>query len=74
MGSRWAASLDLYRKVPTDLLEGTKRGSILSYLAVISMLSLFLLETKAYFSTRWVADLALDNNQDRKVRVNFNIT
>jgi hypothetical protein len=51
---RWAASLDMYRKVPMDLLEGTKRGSILSYLAVLGMLTLFLLETKAYFDSRYV--------------------
>lgn len=57
-----------------DLLEGTKRGSILSYMALIVMLTLFIFETKAYFHSRWVADLALDNNEDDRVRVNFNIT
>jgi Endoplasmic Reticulum-Golgi Intermediate Compartment (ERGIC) len=39
----------MYRKVPTDLLEGTKRGSILSLMASFVMLSLFLLETGAFF-------------------------
>ena len=28
------ANLDMYRKVPVDLLEGTRRGSILSTIAV----------------------------------------
>jgi hypothetical protein len=51
---RWAASLDMYRKVPVDLLEGTKRGSILSFMAVTVMLTLFILETRAYLKTRYV--------------------
>jgi hypothetical protein len=42
----------MYRKVPTDLLEGTKRGSVLSFLAVIGMGVLFALETKAFLSSR----------------------
>lgn len=75
---RWAASLDMYRKVPTDLLEGTKRGSVLSYGALALMMTLFVMETRAYlkgyFSPSWVADLALDDNTDSRVMVNFNIT
>ena len=46
---RFAASLDMYRKVPADLLEGTKRGKILSVLAVVTMCTLFLFETIAFF-------------------------
>jgi hypothetical protein len=37
-----------------DLLEGTKRGSILSYMAVTVMLTLFIVETRAYLKTRYV--------------------
>ena len=51
---QWIGRLDLYRKVPTDLLEGTRRGSILSYCAVFIMVSLFLLETKAFFEKKYV--------------------
>jgi Endoplasmic Reticulum-Golgi Intermediate Compartment (ERGIC) len=50
---RWAANLDMYRKVPMDLLEGTKRGSILSYVAISVMIILFLLETRAYLESRY---------------------
>ena len=101
---RFAANLDMYRKVPSDLLEGTRRGSIMSYAAVVIMATLFLFETRAFFGSRWeissdtchgvicciccscrhlpfersiyrwTVDLALDNNTDRRVRVNFNIT
>ena len=68
------ASLDMYRKVPVDLLEGTRRGSILSTLAVFTMATLFFLETKAYFSTTLKTSLALDSNDESQIRVNFNIT
>ena len=59
-----ASKLDMYRKVPTDLMEGTKRGSILSYLALFAMGTLFLLETQAFFQKRVVSDLALDSLMD----------
>lgn len=71
---RWAGRLDMYRKIPTDLMEGTRRGSLLSYLAALTMTLLFLLETRAYFRKTSVTDLALDSNTERRVRVNFNIT
>jgi len=47
------SNIDMYRKIPTDLMEGTRRGSMLSYVAVVTMLALFLLETKAYFQKRY---------------------
>lgn len=72
--ARGVASLDMYRKVPQDLLEGTKSGSVMSYLAILTMVTLFYLETVAFFSSRLVTDLALDSNRDPRVRVNFNIT
>lgn len=51
---RWAGRLDMYRKIPTDLMEGSRRGSTLSYIAAAVMLMLFLLETKSYFSKTYV--------------------
>ena len=68
------ANLDMYRKVPVDLLEGTRRGSILSTIAIFTMTPLFFLETKAYFSSTLATSLALDSNSDPNIRVNFNIT
>lgn len=68
------ASLDMYRKVPVDLLEGTRRGSVLSTMAVFAMVTLFLMETRAFFSSTLKTSLALDGNSDSQIRVNFNIT
>ena len=48
----WAAHIDMYRKIPTDLMEGSRRGSALSYIALFIMVTLFLFETKSYFSSR----------------------
>lgn len=73
-GLRWIGALDMYRKVPVDLMEGTKRGSFLSLFAVFAMLVLFLLETGEFFRKRMVADLALDSSDETRVRLNFNIT
>lgn len=67
-------TLDMYRKVPVDLLEGTKKGSVFSVFAVLSMAILFILETKAFFRTELVTDLLVDDNLEKKLRINFNIT
>lgn len=65
----------MYRKVPVDLLEGTKRGSFVSIGALFVMLSLFLLETLSFFtSSSLQTDVSLDRNRDPKLRVNINIT
>eukprot|EP00560_Eucampia_antarctica_P008612 CAMPEP_0197825118 /NCGR_PEP_ID=MMETSP1437-20131217/2251_1 /TAXON_ID=49252 ORGANISM="Eucampia antarctica, Strain CCMP1452" /NCGR_SAMPLE_ID=MMETSP1437 /ASSEMBLY_ACC=CAM_ASM_001096 /LENGTH=539 /DNA_ID=CAMNT_0043424989 /DNA_START=91 /DNA_END=1710 /DNA_ORIENTATION=+ len=72
---RWAANLDMYRKVPVDLLEGTKRGSFMSYFALFIMFALFLAETRSFLSGPiLVTDLSLDGSKEKKIRVNFNIT
>ena len=68
-------SLDMYRKVPADFLESTKRGSFLSIIALLTTATLIYKETRSFFVTTLVTDLALDlENQDPKLRINFNIT
>lgn len=78
---QWAAKLDMYRKVPGDLLEGSKQGSIISWIAIFTILLLFYKETRDYFTTRIVTDLMLDrrpqpssSDQEDLIRVTFNIT
>lgn len=55
-------------------MEGSRRGSLLSYLSLILMTVLFLWETRAFLQTTLVTDLALDKSDDPKIRLNFNIT
>lgn len=72
---KWASNLDMYRKVPIDLLEGTKRGSAVSFVALFTMGLLFMMETISYFGSGNIqTDVTLDLNKENKVRVNFNIT
>jgi hypothetical protein len=71
---RWMGRLDMYRKVPTDLLEGTKRGSVLSLMASFVMLSLFLLETGAFFRKTYVPfELGIGHTDlDLPIRLDLN--
>jgi hypothetical protein len=64
----------MYRKIPAELMEGTKRGSALSLVAAGVMGILFLMETGAYFSRTTMTQLQLDTNDEARVRLNFNIT
>lgn len=53
---RWGASLDMYRKVPQDLMEGSKRGTMMSSFALFAIAMLFFMETRAFFTSRCVAN------------------
>jgi hypothetical protein len=64
----------MYRKLPVDLMEGSRRGSILSYASLLLMVVLFLSETRAFFQYELKTDLQLDKSDDPKIRLNFNIT
>jgi Endoplasmic Reticulum-Golgi Intermediate Compartment (ERGIC) len=70
----WVASLDMYRKVPGDLLEGSKEGRITSWIALFVMLWLFVNETLAFLSTTIVPHLHLDSSKIQKFQIDFNIT
>lgn len=77
---RWVAKLDMYRKVPGDLLEGSKQGSIISWMAIFTILLLVYKETRDYWTTRIASDLMLDRRQPKKrdyddeIVASFNIT
>lgn len=72
---QWASNIDMYRKVPLDLLDGTKRGSIISVIAIVIMMILFFLETVSFFTgTTLTTDVSLDFSTETKLRVNLNIT
>jgi thiol-disulfide isomerase/thioredoxin len=66
----------MYRKVPGDLVEGSKQGSVVSWMAIFTIVFLFYKETADYFTTKLVSNLTLDRRQskDDMIKVNFNIT
>jgi hypothetical protein len=69
------ANLDMYRKIPVELLESTKRGSFMSIVSLLVMTTLVALETKTFLTSTTVTDLKLDtSNKERSSRVTFNIT
>jgi len=71
------SGLDMYKKVPIDILEGTKRGSYLSLIALMSMVVLFLYETTEFITTKLTKELMIDRKEhtgDTTIRLNFNIT
>jgi thiol-disulfide isomerase/thioredoxin len=66
----------LFYRAPADITETSLRGRILSGFAMAAMATLFLLETKAYFSTSIAATLSITANDDieQSIQLNFNIT
>ena len=68
--------LDMYRKVPVDLVEGSKEGSIISWVAIFIILWLFYHETLDCFTTDLSSSLLLDKRQSEgdQIKVTFNIT
>mmetsp|Transcript_9915 Transcript_9915/g.20686 ORF Transcript_9915/g.20686 Transcript_9915/m.20686 type:complete len:537 (-) Transcript_9915:123-1733(-) len=64
----------MYRRVPDDLTETSFRGNILSLFAMLSMGTLFLLETKEYLSTNIETNMGLHTLDDSRIQLNFNIT
>jgi hypothetical protein len=75
-GRSWIANMDMYRKVPGDLMEQSQQGSIVSLIAVIAMAILFARETQQFFTPHLITDLALDKTESQlsKIRADFNIT
>lgn len=58
-------------------MEGTKRGSYLSFLALFVMITLFIYETNEFITSKLIKDLMIDkkeNTGDTNIRLNFNIT
>ncbi len=66
----------MYQRVPSDLTETSQLGKLMSVIAMASMSALFLLETKAYFSsTTLETDLLLrDKDDEPSIQLNFDIT
>ncbi len=66
----------MYRKVPGDLVEGSKQGSIVSWMALLTIVFLVYKETVDYWTTRLESELTLDQRQSENdlIKVTFNLT
>eukprot|EP00979_Chaetoceros_neogracilis_P014399 scaffold4595_cov267-Chaetoceros_neogracile.AAC.21 len=69
-----ASSVDFYRRVPKDLTEATSLGAIMSLCAMLLMAILFSAETFAFARSKISTEIALDDNTDPQIQLNFNIT
>lgn len=49
--------LDIFKKVPKDLSEGTNRGGILSILTVVSILYFLFVEIRDYVNPEYSATI-----------------
>jgi hypothetical protein len=58
--------LDIFKKVPTDLSEGTNRGGFLSLLALISIVYFLIVEIQDYLSPQYNAMIVPDKLVTRK--------
>lgn len=67
-------TVDFYRRVPRDLTEATSLGVTMSMLALFIMVTLFLAETLAFARTNFVTEIALDDNVNPQIKINFNLT
>lgn len=68
------SSVDFYRRVPRDLTEATTLGAFMSLCAMVLMALLFFAETIAFASSKIVTEIALDDNTDPQIQLNFNVT
>jgi len=68
------SSVDFYRRVPKDLTEATALGALMSVAAIGVMAVLFLSETLAFARTATGTSIALDDNDQPQIRLNFNVT
>lgn len=66
----------MYRKVPVDLVEGSKEGGIVSWLTICIIIYLFYRETTDFFTTKLTSNLSLDKRrtEEDQIKVIFNIT
>ena len=64
----------LYPKTPRDLTVSTRLGGGLSLVALCVMGLLFLTEFQQYMSSRLETTLELDDNEEEKLLISFNIS
>lgn len=68
------SALDIFRKVPHDLTQATRRGGLLS-LFVASLIGLVLFcEVWTYVEGETKSHIVLDNNSESKLAIHFSLT
>merc|ERR1719446_1245798 len=68
------ASVDLFRRIPTDLTEATSLVAIMSMITLLLMAILTVSELTAFLTTDISTEVSLDVNDAPTLRINFNVT
>jgi len=67
-------AFDIYRKLPTDLSEPTTSGALVSIIATVIMLLLFISELRDYIALDERSEMFVAGDADeKKIRVNLDI-
>lgn len=68
------SNVDIFRKIPTDLTQATRRGGILS-ITVAAVIGLVLFcEVWTYIEGETKSRIVLDTNRESQLEINFDIT
>eukprot|EP00873_Tetraselmis_striata_P008725 jgi/Tetstr1/428989/TSEL_018964.t1 len=73
--ARKLASLDVFRKIPTDLTEATLSGASISIIAAFVITFLFGMELHGYLQTTTNTSIVVDQSEPGELlKINFNIS
>eukprot|EP00873_Tetraselmis_striata_P017842 jgi/Tetstr1/438106/TSEL_026729.t1 len=73
--TRKLASLDYFRKIPTDLTEATLSGASISVIAAFAITFLFGMELHGYLQTSMSTSIVVDQSAPGELlKINFNIS
>jgi len=75
MGSSrpWVTHFDAFRSVPKDLAEASLTGAIMTLVAMVVCLVLFICEVSAFLTSKSRTDIVIDSNQDAELQINFDV-
>jgi len=66
--------LDIYRKVPRDLTEGSVTGGCVTFVAVLFLIFLTVAELRTMLHVNQETSIVVDKSEDQLLRVNLNVT
>ncbi|KAJ9438470.1 Protein disulfide-isomerase 5-4 [Diplonema papillatum] len=66
--------IDSFRTIPRDLSESTRHGAVLTVVAAVLCVVLFMCELSAYLTVTVRTRIVMDSNQDQLLKINFDVT
>jgi hypothetical protein len=72
--TRRLRKIDVYRKIPKDLTEGSAVGGIVTICSIVMLVIIALFELSAVMKISRETDIVVDRGEDELFRVNLNIT